>query len=79
MLYHLIPNDKHESFHDYIRLFYTEQDKIRGQDIGKLIKPDLPNTFKYFMEEFEHRRLFMNFETLENILNSISLTDDQKI
>ena len=38
----------------------------------------MPETFRYFMTEFEHRNLFMTFDTLVNILNSISLTDEEK-
>ena len=79
IMHHLIPMDKVQSLKDYVRLFYSKEKKFRGQDIGKLISPDMPLTFKYFMEEFEDRLLFINFETLINILNSISLSDQEKI
>ena len=44
-----------------------------------MIRPDCPETFNYFMHEFEDKNLHINVQTLINILESISLSDEDKI
>ena len=77
----MITNDKIESFKFYIDNFYNLEDRGRENyffkchDIGKCLTPNSPQIFKYFMNEFQDKDLYLTFDTLVNIIDSHRLSN----